>query len=283
VDSIDTQFTILGGLPRSGITLLSALLNQHPEIYVTTTSPLVEILWRNYTVWTDDYSKDDCATKNIQQLKIPFLRKVITAYFSQLTDKPIVIDKRRQWQNTANLKMYYEIFGDYPKVIAPIRPVNEILGSYVKLFNHEEFNLEGSSFKKSFYDFKDGYTFGGLSVVEYGNLIERTQEVLDSIYSLLGASPFKNDLDNITPFEDESFHGIQNLHTIRNVVGRSDKEGVASAELLQEYEYEANWLQRIICLEQLKITPADENQLEYLSELLKDVKLDTGLQKTLHH
>jgi len=34
----------LSGLPRSGSTLLGSLLNQHPEIYATPTSPLADLL-----------------------------------------------------------------------------------------------------------------------------------------------------------------------------------------------------------------------------------------------
>lgn len=247
---MNTQFSILGGLPRSGITLLSALLNQHPEIYVTTTSPLIEILWRNYTVWTDEYSKDDCATRSIQQLKIPFLRKLITAYFSELTDKPIIIDKRRQWQNADNINMYHSIFGNYPTIIAPIRPVAEILSSYAKLFKESQSDpdLKGAGFKKSFYDFKSYQESGLLTkgyVVEYDTLVQNTQEVLDGLYVLLGASPFKNDLNNIVPFEKESFHGVENLHTIRSSISRSRQEGIASEKLLAEYKLESNWLERM--------------------------------------
>ena len=34
----------LSGLPRSGSTLLGSILSQHPEIYVTPTSPLSDLL-----------------------------------------------------------------------------------------------------------------------------------------------------------------------------------------------------------------------------------------------
>ena len=34
----------LGGLPRSGSTLLGSLLNQHSEIYVSPTSPLGDVV-----------------------------------------------------------------------------------------------------------------------------------------------------------------------------------------------------------------------------------------------
>ena len=34
----------LGGFPRSGSTLLGSLLNQHPDIYVSPTSPLGDVV-----------------------------------------------------------------------------------------------------------------------------------------------------------------------------------------------------------------------------------------------
>ena len=37
-------YYFMGGLPRTGITLLSALLNQNPDIYVGTTSPILGFL-----------------------------------------------------------------------------------------------------------------------------------------------------------------------------------------------------------------------------------------------
>ena len=36
------NFIMLSGLPRSGSTVLSSLLNQHPDIFVSTTSPLAD-------------------------------------------------------------------------------------------------------------------------------------------------------------------------------------------------------------------------------------------------
>ena len=45
------QFVMLSGLPRSGSSVLCSMLNQHPDIYASTTSPvidLIEILNQNW-------------------------------------------------------------------------------------------------------------------------------------------------------------------------------------------------------------------------------------------
>ena len=90
---------VFAGLPRSGITLLASMLNKDKDIYVTTSSPFVELLWRNYSIWSEDTYAGELDTDNIRQAKIPFLRGLTELYYSQLTSKPVVIDKRRSWQN----------------------------------------------------------------------------------------------------------------------------------------------------------------------------------------
>ena len=111
---------ILGGLPRSGITLLASLLNKDANIYVTTTSPFVEVLYRNYSLWNDPDYQPDFDTDNMRHAKIPFLQGMTKEYYKQLTTKRFVIDKRRQWQNVANIEMYRAVYGELPKIICPM-------------------------------------------------------------------------------------------------------------------------------------------------------------------
>ena len=41
----------LAGLPRSGSTVLAAILNQHPSVHATSTSGLLDILVGTLTAW----------------------------------------------------------------------------------------------------------------------------------------------------------------------------------------------------------------------------------------
>ena len=40
-------YHFLAGLPRSGSTVLASILNQNPEVYVTPTSPMLDLLVKN--------------------------------------------------------------------------------------------------------------------------------------------------------------------------------------------------------------------------------------------
>jgi len=46
----------LSGLPRSGSTVLSSILNQHPQVHSTSTSGLIEIMGAVCTTWESSAS-----------------------------------------------------------------------------------------------------------------------------------------------------------------------------------------------------------------------------------
>ena len=125
---------VFAGLPRSGITLLASMLNKDKDIYVTTSSPFVELLWRNYSIWSEDSYASELDTDNMRKLKIPFLQGLTELYYSQLTSKPVIIDKQRRWQDIINIEMYRDIFGVLPKIICPIRRVVDIVASWKFLY-----------------------------------------------------------------------------------------------------------------------------------------------------
>ena len=47
------QFYFLSGLPRSGSTLLSSILNQDERVYASANSPLLDMLYYNEQYWRD--------------------------------------------------------------------------------------------------------------------------------------------------------------------------------------------------------------------------------------
>ena len=173
----------IAGLPRSGSTLLGTLLNQNPLIYTSPTSSFVEILYRNYSIWNDKNFAEDFAGSKIKNIKIPYLQEITQTYFKQQTDKPIIFDKRRHWHMIENIKMYKEIFNKDPKIICPVRNIEEIVASFKSIFlkNKKTFNLEGNRFDVPFFHLKDTWNSEFkkcLLFVEYNDLIKATQKTL---------------------------------------------------------------------------------------------------------
>ena len=112
----EIKIICLSGLPRSGSTWLGAILSQNPRFYVTNPqSPFVELLWRNYSLWDEPNWKADFL--ELQDIKIPYLRKVASSYFKEFTDSPVILDVRRHWHSIKNIEMYADVFGELPKTI----------------------------------------------------------------------------------------------------------------------------------------------------------------------
>ena len=221
-----TELYCLAGLPRSGGTWLGLILNQNPMFYVAKPLSLFsELLWRNYTLWEDVWFDGELMNKEFQQLKIPYLQKISTVFFKELTDCPVVIDNRREWYNIANIEMYTEIFGKPPKIICPVRNVEEIAASYTKLYEQSERHLDedtflqGNLFERPYDYLKETYFSkykDSLFFVDYHNLISDTDAVLDSIYDFIREPRYQHNVDAIEgsdpfPDMDTAFH-LKGLH-----------------------------------------------------------------------
>lgn len=223
---------LLAGLPRSGTTVLSALLNQNPEMYVSTTSSFVEVLWRNYSLFDYESEMPSLDVPAIQKMKHDYLRNVGNIWFKNLTDKKIVVDKRRMWHSKTNIKMYKEIYGVKPKIICTVRDIAEIVVSFMKVFeandqlfvHHKSLNSEiyGVVYDRLRETFFDSYLTECIHIVEYNDICDNTEKTLNNIYRFLEMKPYKHDLKNIVVHEKEGNHHFKNLHNIRGTLTKTD-------------------------------------------------------------
>ncbi len=232
---------VFAGLPRSGITLLASMLNKDKDIYVTTSSPFVELLWRNYSIWSEKTYAGELDTDNIRQAKIPFLRGLTELYYSQLTSKPVVIDKRRSWQNITNIEMYRDVFGVLPKIICPVRRVVDIITSWKVLYekNNKQWDyedLKSNIFETGYYDLKEGYAKYPecFLLVDYDNLVDDPCEVMNQVYNFIGKEQPEQNFEVIESTESEGNHGLTGLHTLRKELVRS---GDNAEDILTEDEF----------------------------------------------
>ncbi len=252
--NLTKQLFLLAGLPRSGSTLLGTLLNQNPNIYVPHTSSFVEILWRNYSIWNDQSCAEDFMGNKMQQIKIPFLKKLFQSYFSELTDKPIVIDKRRSWQTIENIKMYKEIFGKKPKIICTVRNLEEIIASYKSLYlqNNKKWDtkfLTGNRFENDFSSLK--YTWNSefkdcLLLIEYDDLVKNTQKTINKIYDFIGQPYFEHNLKNIVsddPHKEvEELYGLKGMFNIPETIQKSNTNiAILTNKEYKEYINQTFW------------------------------------------
>ena len=80
------------GLPRSGSTLLTALLNQNPYIHAGTLSPVFELMYYNDEILHKEQAQAFPKPDAFRHI----VRSQIINYYSD-RDEPILIDKCRAW------------------------------------------------------------------------------------------------------------------------------------------------------------------------------------------
>lgn len=248
----------MAGLPRSGSILLSAILNQNPDIYVTPsvdTSFLMLSLFKTAQV-SESYHAG-FAPEGYRNI----MAKLPDAFYSHI-DKPYIIDKGRTWGTFENIELA-ELFVNKMKIICPVRPILEILASFVRLAekNPNNFidkfvrNYPVSQFRPINDARCDALMAANHNIemnifslasslhpehrnkfhfVAYADLVSKPEKVIAAIYEFLEIPKFEHTFQNlkwpILPNEAQVF-GIPDLHKIRSEIDVSK----TNTSILSEY------------------------------------------------
>ena len=107
------EMFFISGLPRSGSTLLSAILKQNPDVYADISSPVEEMVSTSISVMS--------ASESNQLIKEDKRKAILTglveSYYSDV-DRPIVFDTSRGW--TAKTGVLKDLF-PHTKIICCVR------------------------------------------------------------------------------------------------------------------------------------------------------------------
>lgn len=240
---MEKTYHFMAGLPRSGSTVLAALLNQHPQIYASPQTDLINLIYELQSKMPDYESYKAGLLRDGYDSVLHGLPDLL---YSQI-DKPVIIDKNRGWgtpYNWDNLSPYVNVNG---KVILTLRPILEVLASFSKVMNKSE-KITGVApfyepdFWASSYRSKSDaqmerlmMTNGEIEraifsianllkhhrdrvyVVWFDDLFSFPQETLSQIYSFLELDDYKNNFNLIKEADshnDLQAYGISGLHDI---------------------------------------------------------------------
>lgn len=228
------SLVFLAGLPRSGSTVLCNLLGQHPDLAVTATSPLCEVVktlrdnWRTWHRTVPTFDKDKS------------LIRVLDGLLKSYHESTKVLDKNRNWPEL--LQTVEAVTGEKVKVIVTVRSLDEVAASMEKIWRANQAlgrvpatspmttaqrvaewagpkGLIGQAVSQ-LEVLKDQGMLGRVLVVDYSELTTNPRKVASKCAAHLGLSDFNFDPDNITQLtsEDDEWHGYTNLHRIRNSI-----------------------------------------------------------------
>jgi sulfotransferase len=265
-------YYFMSGLPRSGSTLLSALLNQNPRFYSGPSSPVVPTM----IALEQSLANDElylAYPKQAQAAKI--ISSVLENWYSDV-EKPVIFDKNRSWVNRLHYIPGY--FGIEPKVLYPVRNISDILTSFISMYRRNPYNGQGripfldEMLIKSNIPLSDdnrcealcspmgivGASYNGLKqvfaqgkekqvhLIEYNDLINNPEETMRKIYDFLGEEYFQHNfesIENIHRENDQLVYGLPDMHDVRSTLGKvsAKPEDVLSEATLEKCKNAEFW------------------------------------------
>ena len=233
----------LSGLPRTGSTLLSAILSQNPEIHAEGNSAVCQLMW--------DMQCSVYGTANQQLIAsdrldtgIELIKNIPNIYYKDVTAST-VIDKCRSWTLPDNMAMLNKYFEHKPKVLVLERPLIEIVRSFVALRqannyqgNPEEGLLDTWSepIMRSYEGVKWAKTNnnGEFLFIQYDDLLNNTKSTINKIYEFCELESFEHDFNNIVNKhpENDEVYGMLGQHDIRPTINKRDLDVKLSKEMI---------------------------------------------------
>jgi len=250
------RFAFLAGLPRSGSTLLASLLNQHPDVYASPSSPICDLMWTA----SEQYLSSEQATAYPQAGATGRITRGILSGFYAERAEAVVVDKCWTWGTPGNVAVLREALGADPRLIITTRPLVEVLASFVRLMRETPGSLleapasrlpvddarcdwlarPGGDIDRALWGIQYAREQGIALEVPYRHLVTRTDAVMADVWDFLDVTPVAPNVDavfNVVRENDVAAYGLPTLHEVRPVVADTspDPEAVLSDYVLSKY------------------------------------------------
>tara|TARA_R110000744_G_scaffold335730_1_gene441076 strand:+ start:6 stop:830 length:825 start_codon:yes stop_codon:yes gene_type:complete len=254
------EMFFISGLPRSGSTLLSAILKQNPDVYADISSPVEEMVSTSIGVMS--------ASESNQLIKEDKRKAILTglveSYYSDV-DRPIVFDTSRGW--TAKTGVLKDLF-PHTKIICCVRDLFWILDSFERITAKN--SLYGAAFTdnescqtvttrcdalmdvkkhgqvvKTYYYLEEGLLLNPdmIMLVEYEHLCKHPEIVTREVYEFIDKPYFEHDFDNVE-YENKKFDkglNMEGLHSVRGKVTWQPRTSILPKSVFEKYSGKEFW------------------------------------------
>lgn len=243
-------------LPRAGSTLLQNIIGQNPSFHVTPTSGMIDLMLGARIGYNGNEEAQAGDRDMWRSGFYSFCKEGFKGYVSNLTDKPYVLDKNRNWAACYPLlaNMYAK-----PKILFMVRDLRAVFASMEKKFRAnpdietgevDNEQLTGLTTHDRVLKWSAGHPIGHALPKLYQSLLDKTannflfiryeqlcstpEPILRKIYDYLEVPFFEHNFSSIPQItvEDDRIHGIYGDHTIRNTLSMLPDD---SREILGEY------------------------------------------------
>ncbi len=254
-------YHFISGLPRSGSTLMGALLRQNPRFHAGMSSPVASLF---DTLIAQVSAGSELSAMVDQEQRARLLSGLFDSYYAD-REEPVIFDTNRAW--TAKLPALMTLFPD-AKMICTVRDVAWVMDSLERQFRANAFEhtrLFNSGAERStvytriealananrlvgfpWHALREGcYSEHAerLVLVEYDLLTHRPGEVMKLIYEFLGEEPFEHDFEHVeydAPDFDAQL-GVDGLHRVHPKVEPRPRQTILPPDLFERYSKLAFW------------------------------------------
>jgi sulfotransferase len=259
------EFFFMAGMQRSGATILSAILNQNPDVWASPASPLFRMMTTQIQSHNEleniDYNRSEAIDNVIKNIPHIFYADKKAKY---------IIDKNLNWPNPVGAELIFKYITRNIKFICPVRNVLDVITSFDTVINSTDSKnniMDEQVLKNTFADkpladrradflmrhdkdialslefmkhstlpqFRHLFHF-----VDYDDFISDPEREINKIYDFLEIPKFNHKYENIVDtsgISRESLTGIKDLHTIRPTIQKVSRrpEDVLLPETIKRY------------------------------------------------
>jgi sulfotransferase len=265
---MNKTFYFMAGLPRSGSTLLSSILNQNPRFYSGPSSPVLGAMF----AVEQDFMGNELYHGYPKPDQVREIIGSIPHHFYSDVQQPVVFDKNRAW--TARVPYIEGYIGEQAKILVPVRRIDEILTSILTMIHRNPFqegqpriNFVDEQLIKTDIPINDlnrcMYLLGGggivyeslnaimmgfqqnvrdkMHFVDYNDLVDNPEKIMEDIYDFIGEEFYDHDfgsISNIHREDDLITYGLSDMHQVRSKVKKTSPPpaSILPEEIIDIYE-----------------------------------------------
>ena len=256
-----SKLHFIAGLPRSGSTLLAAILRQNPKFIAGMTSPLSSI-FKSVEDSTGRGSETSVFVSNSQREDL--LRGLFASYYGKDWKNKIIFDTSRMW--AARVSLLNKLFPG-SKMICCVREVSWILDSFERIYRRNDnkpsaiygFDTSGTVYSRT-WGIADGNGVVGYAlnamreamasehqenilIVDYEFLCKDPELTIDRIYDFIGEEKFKHDFNNVeySAGEFDRQLGAPGLHDVKGMVEWRPRQSILPLDLFHRFGNDNFW------------------------------------------
>ncbi len=254
-------YHFISGLPRSGSTLLAALLRQNPAVHANITSPVGAML---NAVLSEMSAGSESAILFTQAQREALLRGLFENYYDALGPGRMVFDTNRMW--SGRIELLAQLFPK-AKMICCVRHIPWIIDSVERLIRRNTFELSkifsfetgGTVYSRAeglmsatgligyplnaMKQAMHGTEAGRILLLPYDLLVGEPAAAMEAVYAFTGVPSFRHDFENVR-FDTKEFDarlGTPGLHDVRPRVHPVERKTILPPDIWERWERSSIW------------------------------------------